>query len=218
MSKVELKDIKCCKCGHPNKALIVYSYFHRAYGHSNYYLSLRNIRNYPMKDPMIVRECPNCGYINPDLSEDNGISMNFIKQLTDEFPFKSEYCNLFYKYYIMLMMLGKYSNAYKILIDSLEECDYLGDTQGALFCMMKMIKVYDMLESHNDNQKMIHLDSLRRLGLFSKTKAFAKEIVFSDVYLGDNIVSDVLKYQIYLADNYKDGLYTIKDMREWLDS
>lgn len=171
-----------------------------------------------MKDPMIVRECPNCGYINPDLSEDNGISMNFIKQLTDEFAFKSEYCNLFYKYYIMLMMLGKYSNAYKILIDSLEECDYLGDTQGAMFCMMKMIKVYDMLESHNDNQKMIHLDSLRRLGLFSQTKVFAKEIVFSDVYLGDNIVSDVLKYQIYLADNYKDGLYTLKDMREWLDS
>ena len=75
-----------------------------------------------------------------------------------------------------------------------------------------------MLESHNDNQKMILLDSLRRLGLFSQTKAFAKEIVFSDVYLGDNIVSDVLKYQIYLADNYKDGLYTIKDMREWLNS
>ena len=155
---------------------------------------------------------------NPNLSEDNGLSMYFITNLTtDGYNFKSKFCSLFYKYYRMLMTLSKYNRAYSFLLNCLEECDYVGDIQGAMFCMMKMIKLYDMLNTYSDREKMVHIDCLRRLGLFNQTKTSVEKVVLSEEYLKDVTISQVLEYQTYLAENYKDGLYTFKDMRKWVE-
>lgn len=218
MSKAVLEDIKCCKCGADAQVMNFYSYSSFPSNNLNYYLSMKRVRNYPRTEVWEVRKCENCGYLHHNLSIDTGLDLDFYKNLTtDDIIFKSEHCVLLYKYYKVLRALKDYEQAYQMLESCLEECDYVGDKSSAYYCMMKMEYIYE----NTDTSKhiLMQVDVLRRLGLFEKMKSFVGRTIATDKSIRENeMVFDVLKYQIYLADNYKDGSYTLSDMVEWKHS
>lgn len=219
MSKATILDIKCCKCGADAKSLLKYSDLNLDMSIGNYYLSGTRVRTIPRKEVWEVRVCENCGYMNPNLSIDNGLSLSFFNDLTtDDIVFKSKHAELLYKYHKVLRTLTYFENAYYILMACLDECDYVGDRIAALYCLMKMNFIYDKISKPNVNIVTQQIDVCRRLGLFEKTKSLVNNIDLpKEVFLVSPEYQNLLDYQVYLAENEKDGLYTHTDMQKWLE-
>lgn len=201
---------KCCMCGTTSKQtfLLITSQS----GASD----LDSRPSEPKRSTMSwwVHECPSCGYVSDDLSEDGGVTKEWLKTnayLTcDNRMFKSELAAKFYKWYLIKIENGRYKSAFYSVLNAAWACDDVQDVENAVYCRTKALEEYRRFAVDKDEKELyaiIKADLLRRTGNF---KLLIKEYRWRR--FSDKLFDKIRVFQIKKAKQKDTACYTTADV------
>ena len=122
-----------------------------------------------------IQECPHCGYVAGDLSDELEISKNYLKceeyRTCEGLDFKSNLSKRFYKMHMIARESGDIETSFYSLRNCIWECD---DVQDELAVEMRKKAVElanELIERNTEDKEIIILmkaDFLRRSGQFDR--------------------------------------------------
>lgn len=160
-----------------------------------------------------VQKCPHCNYVNANISSKTSLPKEYFSSLEylgcESLSMPNELADKFYKLYMIKRDSGNYDDAYSALLRCAWVCD--DSRKKELSCLMreKMVKIYDKLSKkvkENENSVTQFADVLRRCGMFDTVIE-----KFADYEAKDEVIGKVIKFQVELAKNKDDKVYTVRD-------
>ena len=162
-----------------------------------------------------INECPHCGYVASDLDGTVEISEEFLNDESyvtcEGHDFKSDLAKLFYRGYMILReeneLLGEFYN----VLHCAWVCD---DADDELACEMRIIAtdlISQLIEQDPENKEnfiVMKADLMRRSGKFNE---MIRE--YENVYFENDMLNDIITFQITKATENDDGCYTIEDVK-----
>lgn len=201
MTSPKHKMIQCAKCGTINlqEEIVCPESSH------NFDLDGRPPKELWPCLKVAVRECKQCGYVNTDLSEDNGIPAAFLESDAYKNPqgpgLENDLARRFYRYHLEMMKLGNFMYAHDSMLVIVWFCDDAKDTESARHYRNKLIDIYDKLgdECHTEEFLLLHMDVMRRAGRFD-------ELIdkYADHPFKDRLNKKIADFHILMARNKVD--------------
>ncbi|MBQ9901744.1 MAG: DUF2225 domain-containing protein [Clostridia bacterium] len=210
MTTFRPKTQKCYICGKESRHRVLTST--NSFGSPD--LDLRPPEMQRSTMPYWVTVCPSCGYAARDLSDETGVSEDWLKSesyLTcDGIPFESHLAINFYRHYLICMQDRKTEDAFFALLHAAWSCDDVHHTERAVKCREMAIPLIEQLiETDNEHKNyflLIKADLLRRSGQFDR---LAEE--YSSVRFDDDKDNRILAFQLEKAKENDTGCYRIAD-------
>ncbi|MBR4579547.1 MAG: hypothetical protein IKO22_08080 [Oscillospiraceae bacterium] len=159
-----------------------------------------------------IQECPCCGYIASDISEPTNVDIEWLK--LEHFPagtdkgFQSDLAHKFYKYYLTNLADHKQEDAFDAAQHAAWSCDDAGDRDNAIICRKAALASYPhpLPPEDNDALYVVRADLMRRAELFD-------DLIdeYSRVRFSEEILNQVMAFQIEKAKEHDTGCYTVED-------
>ena len=162
-----------------------------------------------------VHECPHCGYVSEDLSDETTVTKEWLESeeylSLDNIKFEDELAIIFYKRYLINNKERHYKSAFNALLRSAWACDDANDVENAVYCRKKAIETLKKFKAsgkQKDTFVLIKADLLRRSGQFDLLIEELKDKTFSDEFL-----NKVAGFQIEKARQKDTACYTLADVQ-----
>lgn len=167
-----------------------------------------------------VLECPHCGYVAGDLSDESEISEEFLKTekyLTcDGIEFERDLSERFYRGYLISEETDNLEGCFLNLHHCAWTCDDAEDLENAKKIRKLAIAVISKLiqqdDEENHNLLLRKADLLRRSGEFDQVIEEYKDRIF-----GDELLDKIVTFQILKAREGDDACYTVEDVTNELN-
>ena len=163
-----------------------------------------------------IRECPHCGYVASDLGDELKISKDFLKSseyLTcDGYDFKAKLSELFYRSYLIAKQSNDVLGCFLALRNCAWKCDDLSDENAIAIRKLALTYLEELIENEDEDKEtllLIRSDFLRRSGEFEQ---LIRE--YENLTIGDELLDNIVKFQIQKAHEKDTGCYTVKDVVE----
>ena len=161
-----------------------------------------------------LEECPHCGYIAYNIAKPTDVNRDILQQESyvtcDGIAFQSNLAKRFYRYSMLKDSKMEKMMAY---LHSAWVCDDVRDIENAIVCRKKAIQMADeiLLESSEDdeNLRIMKADMLRRTFQFDR---LVEE--YAEVKLSDDLLNQILVYEIKLANERDDTCHTVREATE----
>ena len=160
-----------------------------------------------------IQECENCHYVSLNLSEKCPVPVSYIRSdgylNCDGYAFKSDLARRFYRQHKIKMLAGDLQQAFDALLYAAWVCDDAQDKANAKamreLCIPLATFLISTEEKKRDNLLLIKADLLRRAGRFDDLLA-----EYENVRFNDDVMNNVLKFQLLKAKERDDACYTIE--------
>ena len=160
-----------------------------------------------------LQECPSCGYVAGTISEKSEVSRDFLNSeeyvSCDGINFVSELARIFYRHYLICSSSNT-RDAFFALLHAAWACDDCDDDDNARRCRELAAPIAKSLmgapRGLGENIGLIRADILRRSGQFD---ALIKE--YSSVRYSNDVMNDVIRFELALAKKKDTTCYTIND-------
>ena len=207
-----IKDIEteCSVCGETTEQPVLMST--NSWGYPD--LDLRPPEMQRSTMHVWIQECPHCGYVAGDLSDELEISKDYLKceeyKTCEGNDFKSDLAGRFYKLHMIGRESGNAEKAFYSLRNCIWKCD---DVQDELAVEMRKRAVEladELIERDTEDKEILILmkaDFLRRSGQFDR---LVEE--YGNIALDDENCDKVLRYQIEKAKEQDDKCYTTEEI------
>ena len=199
-------DEKCSVCGETSPQRVLTST--NSWGYPDL-----DLRPAPMqRDTMSVwlAECPHCGYVAGDLSDESGITIDFLK--SDDYitceghDFISDLSKRFYRRYMISKETNDTANCFFNLRNCAWACDDSNDELASEMRRLALPYLEEMIKKNGEDKNnllLIKADFLRRMGEFDR---MIDE--FKDLILGDLKLDEIIQFQIMKAQEKDTSCYT----------
>lgn len=162
-----------------------------------------------------IYECPHCGYVSSDLEKPLEISEDFLKcesyMTCEGHDFKSDLAGLFYKAYLISKKQNELQGEFYNLLYCAWVCDD-ADDELAVDVRITATDVISMLieadSKDRENFIVMKSDLMRRSGKFDEMI-----MEYENVYFENELLNDIITFQIKKAVENDDGCYTIEDVK-----
>lgn len=161
-----------------------------------------------------IQECPYCGYVAKDISNETSITKEWLKNREyfscENQPFKSNLAQKFYKQYMIAIKDEKNEAAFHSAIYAAWACDDVQDADNAIFCRKKALELFEKLIIEQEEKEiflLIRADLLRRTRQFDLLIVEYKEEDFSEEEL-----RKIVAFQIKKAKQQDTACYTMADV------
>ena len=160
-----------------------------------------------------VQKCPHCSYVSGSIDDSVRVSGEFLSSdeylSSENLSLPSTLADSFYKQYMIANRCGDYDKAYYALLHCAWACDDCRDKDMSYLVRQKMVDTYCKLSKKmksNENTVVQYADVLRRSGQFDRV---IEE--FADFKSNEDILIQIVKFQIELAKNKDDKAYTVRN-------
>ncbi|MBQ3396615.1 MAG: hypothetical protein IJG34_10575 [Synergistaceae bacterium] len=210
------KKIKCCVCNSEHEYPVITST--NAFGACDLDLRPPEMQRSTMR--YWVQECPECGYVSSEISDETQIASEFLK--SNEYiscggiNFKSGLAKRFYRQYMILIHDKDIRAAMFALLHSAWSCDDAKDKVNAKICREKAIPLAAKLAGaalhDSENINMIRADMMRRAGQFEELIREYESVKMKGNARNDpELLNNILRFQIERAREHDDKCYTVKE-------
>ena len=161
-----------------------------------------------------VHECPGCGYAASDVSDQTGVTEDFLA--SEEYrtcaglDFLSALAARFYKQHMILLHDGDADGAFWAALHAAWASDDARDQKNAAACRLEALRILqgllDVSFPRNETMLLMKADLLRRSGQFS---AVIRE--FGELSFSDELLEKIRAFQVKKAREEDDGCYTVRD-------
>ena len=162
---------------------------------------------------MWVQECPKCGYVAAEISDQTNITRDFLKaseyRHCDGIQFQSPLAARFYKFYKISREEDDHAAAFFAIHCAAWACDDIEDTENANRCRSLAIALIPELstEDNRGDLSLVKADLLRRAGRFEELISQYESISFDD-----ELLNSILALQLEKAKAGDSGCYRISDV------
>ena len=161
-----------------------------------------------------VHECPGCGYAASDVSDQTGVTEDFLAsaeyRTCSGLRFLSGLAARFYKQHMILLRDGDREGALWATLHAAWASDDARDRENAAACRREALRILEgLLENpspQHDTQLLMKADLLRRSGQFS---AVVRE--FGGLSFSDGLSEKIRAFQVEKARAEDDGCYPVRD-------
>lgn len=159
-----------------------------------------------------IQECPKCGYISEEISDETGVDKEFLKsdkyKKCDGLVFRSELAAKFYKYYLLNIADENPKDAFYASLNSAWASDDEGDAQMAIHCRRLCIDLIGQVEDMDEETaKVLTADLHRRCGEFESVINMCE-----GVELENELLDSIIKFEIEKAKENDSQCYTVGDV------
>ena len=210
MTQIHEIEEECSVCGETSEQLVLIST--NSWGYPD--LDLRPPEMQRSTMHVWIQECPHCGYVAGDLSDELEISKDYLKceeyRTCEGNDFKSDLSKRFYKLHMIARESGDLESSFHSLRNCIWKCD---DVQDELAVEMRKRAVElanELIEKDIEDKDILILmkaDFLRRSGQFDR---LVEE--YENITLDDENSDRVLRYQIEKAKEQDDKCYTTEEI------
>ena len=210
MTTFRPKTQKCYVCGNESTQRIISNT--NRFGSPD--LDLRPPEMERSTMPYWVTVCPSCGYAARDLSDETGVSAEWLRSESyiscDGISFESVLAKIFYRRYLISTRDGKMKDAFFTLLYAAWSCDDAQDDTNAIRCRELALSLIDtLIETDGDYRNtflLIKADLLRRAGLFDR---LAEE--FASFTCEKERTQRIIQFQLQKAKEKDARCYRISD-------
>ncbi len=162
-----------------------------------------------------IQRCPHCEYVAGSISDETPVDPEWLNdngyRFSDDRNFKSTLADTFYKDYLLDCALGKTIKAFYAALYAAWACDDARDYENARFCRLKALKKMEKVVPYKNKEtaSLVRADLLRRTGQFN---VLIKE--YENVTFSDDLLNDIVAFQIKKAKEESDGCYTVDDVEK----
>ncbi len=203
------ETVKCSVCGHDNQSTVLGST--SSFGSPD--LDLRQPGRIRMTMGCWIQECENCHYVSRSVSDECPVPVTYIRSAEylncDGYAFKSELARNFYRQHKIQMLAGDMKKAFTALLHAAWVCDDNQDKTNAKtmreLCLPLVTSLISKNEKNGDSLFLMKADLLRRAGRFDDLLAEYENVTFHD-----DIMNQVLRFQLLKAKERDDACYTVK--------
>ncbi len=159
-----------------------------------------------------VHECPHCGYVSSDVTDETSVTKDFLQtpkyKTCDGITFKSRLSTMFYKQHLINLCDNKKRSAFYALLYAAWSCDDDLDTENAVYCRRLALPVLtEIIDQDPDDKEGLMLmkaDIMRRAALFD-------DLIdqYSSVSFSDDMLNKILSFQLSLAKEKDTDCYTV---------
>lgn len=214
MSTLSTISSKCFLCGHESEQTVIMST--NSFGSPDLDTRPPEMQRSTMR--YWIHECPFCGYISEDISDETDITADWIN--SDEFReyenlnFLSDLALQYYKYYLINIKDENHKDAFFALLHAAWACDDAEDFKNSTRCRQLSIPLLEELinETKNENFIVMKADLLRRSGYFERV---IEE--YSNIVLNNPLLNNIIAFQIEKAKTSDANCYTVKDIQNESD-
>lgn len=212
MTTMYQDTVKCYVCGKESKQTVL--------GSTNSFGS----PDLDLRPPEMMRgtmeywahECPYCGYIaeNTDLgtvvTEAWLARVEFIN--ANNIEFESELAKRCYKEYLINLEDENIYKAFAVILNAAWACDDAQDIENAVLCRNLALDLIDELIEKEDDPSTL---MLQKIDLLRRSNQFDKALgEFSGIFMDQDLLQDILDFQLEKVKNYDNACYTIEDVKK----
>lgn len=162
-----------------------------------------------------IQECPYCGYVAKELSDETVITKDWLSSNTyiscDNRKFIHRLAELFYRHYLISVENNDNESAFYAALHSAWVCDDAYDVDNAIFCRKKaLLELEKMIVNDSQNEKLLLMraDLLRRSGQF---ELLIKE--YENKKFSEKLFNEIAMFQIRKAKQKDTHCYRIADVQ-----
>ena len=164
-----------------------------------------------------INECPHCGYASGSLDDPTSVDEGWLKteayHSANTIAFTSILAKSFYKSYLIKIKDNNYKDAFYAALHAAWACDDSNDIDSAIVCRKAALEQLDLLiasdatnSDSTETYRIIRMDLLRRIGLFSEVISEYSNVMFSS-----DLSNQIREFQLYLAQQCDTNCYTVED-------
>ncbi|MGN0701942.1 MAG: hypothetical protein ACI4KL_02045 [Lentihominibacter sp.] len=207
------EEYTCSVCGAKNKYRVIAST--NALGSAD--LDLRPPEMQRSTMGMWVQECPDCGYVSGQVSDESTVTKQWLQSeeyvTCNGIDFKSDSAKKFFKYYMINLEDENQEDSFFAILHAAWACDDANDSENAKCCRKLAIPIAEeLVDKKVDNADAILLmkaDLLRRAEDF---EALISE--YCDIKFDNDIMNDILTFQLKKAGEKDSLCYRVEDVRD----
>ena len=161
-----------------------------------------------------LQECPECGYVSAQVSNQSGVTREWLqeeKYVTCD-GMASDLAKRFYRYYLICREEDRPGDSFHAILHAAWACDDEGDAEGAVHCRKLALPLADKVIAEKpedvDTYKLVKADIMRRAGMFEEMVREYAGVRF------DGLLDQILAFQIGKAKAKDDACYRISDVKE----
>ena len=210
MTMIRDFDMKCSVCGETSEQPVLLST--NTFGYPDLDLRPPEMQRSTMNT--WIQECPNCGYVAGELTDEIEISKDYLK--CEEYlnceghDFKSKLAGRFYKRHMIARESGNIEGSFFALRNCIWECDDEQDELAVELRKKAVELINELIESDDENRDtliVMKADLLRRSGQFDR---LVEE--YENLTLDDGNINKVIRYQIERARERDCECYTTEEI------
>ncbi len=163
-----------------------------------------------------IQRCPHCGYCSPKLSEETGITRDFLE--SDKYLscngiyFKNRLAEDFFRYHLICLELNKPEKAVTNALRAAWACDDSSELNNAVMCRLYCLESMKPIEEETDiNELLKRADIMRRAGLFDAVIKF-----YSDITPENPLHKTLIDFHILKSREEDADCYTIKEACDYM--
>ena len=210
MTEPKLREDTCAVCGYKICSAVPEG----LHSHGGPDLDMRPGGIVRMALPLLVWECPECGYAARFVSDPTVVTREWLQSKNyvtcDGIAFRSALATAFYRQHLIGKEEGDKVTAYYALLHTVWTCDDCGDEENARLCREKAIPLTEELirDDLDDTRELllVKADLMRRAGHFEE---LIKE--YSSVTTGNAVWDRILAFQIEKAKEKDTACYRVLD-------
>ena len=165
-----------------------------------------------------IQRCPHCGYCAPKISDESGISSEFLeseKYLScNGLQFRSELAKTFFRYHLICLELNAPEKALKPALEAAWVCDDRYDAVNAVLCRLACLSCMKPATEETDmNVLLKRADIMRRAGLFD-----AVIRLYSEVKAEEPLHQQIIDFHILKSKEKDADCYTVKEAVAFMEN
>ena len=214
MSRISFDNFKCHVCGETNEFRVLLSTNTFGGGPD---LDLRPGEMQRSTMHLWVHKCPVCGYVSEDVSDETSVTREWLQSERylncEGIDFKSDLAKEFYQKYMINLEDNNKEGAMFALIHAAWDCDDHEDDENAKKCRELALTLVDEVTNNMDDSEEVDNINLMRADLMRRTGHFDELIEkYSSIRFDDEIMSQILAYQLEKAKEHDFNCYTVEDV------
>ena len=162
-----------------------------------------------------IEECPRCGYVAHNLSNETTITKEWLKNnqyvSCDNRNFRYMLSEKFYKHYLITKTNGENRYAFFAALRAAWACDDARDDTNAIYCRKRALEMLPNVTAQNDEEQetflLIRADLLRRTEQF---KLLIQE--YGGKTFSRELLNKIVEFQVKKAKQGDTDCYTVADV------